>query len=126
MARKKSKKHPDAYTMTVDVELSLEDWKQRSQELAGIQAQLAEIDQELQDAKEAAKEAKAAHGPRLSELWRILQTGKEPRELEVVDKRDLAQGVVNTIAVESGAVLATRPMDEEERQADLVDDGYTQ
>lgn len=82
--------------------------------------------QELATEEDDQKDAKAAMKKRLDDLNRditdiakIVREKAEPRPVEVHESKNYARRIVEVVRVDTGEVVDSRPMTEQERNVDL-------
>lgn len=115
-------------TMSLPVKLTETDLALRAQELATAESVLAEHESQLLRALESAKGTKkkleneifdARHV--VGRLARVVRERHEDREVPIMETSDYELGAINTCRTDTGEVVATRGMSQEERQQSLFD-----
>lgn len=114
------------FERTLPVKLSTQELLDRGLSLA-LERKARVLRQE--EGKREAAQAKAeieSHDAEIDRLAAILRDRAEPRPVQCRLQRDLARFVVETVRLDTGELVESRPMAEEERQTDLWPDEDSQ
>lgn len=113
-------------TMRLPVELTKEEIFARGKELARTKDAHTAASAKLEQAKLAAKSAKEQINSEIKEaeeemrrLARAIRSGREDRDVEILDKPDFKKGVMNIVRLDTGELVRTRGLTEAERQRSL-------
>jgi len=117
-------------TMLLPCELTDDEWVARSRDLASLEAILADAEAaevEAADEYKARKKRLAAETQtkraNVARLAQIVRTRSEERNVEVKTETDFEASRVQTVRVDTGEVVSTRPMTETDRQREMFKDG---
>lgn len=88
--------------------------------LAHCEAELAEHDAEAESQKRQLKAHEAEILARRSLLANIVESRKEPRDVEVQTVANYSKNVMEKWRMDTGELIATRRLDDSERQAELL------
>lgn len=91
----------------------------RGRRLAAIQAELARIEGDLEQARATAKSAAKLLESEAVGLGSELRSGKIPVEVEVEIEFDFVDGVARTTRLDTGEVFGERPLTYPERQLEI-------
>ena len=124
---------PKVRTLQLPVELDEKARMVRAMEMANVSKDRTDKARELEGYVEASKGTKktleselAALDSHLHVLGTVVRTGSEYREVEVIDEIDAKAGVMNTIRLDTGALVGTRGRTEAERQRSLFEQKRTE
>lgn len=107
-------------TMQLPVKLTDEELQIRSRELAEKLTEIEAVDEDRASAMAAFKARKDKLVLDSRRLTRIVRTGQEEREVHVTETKNWERGTIETIRLDTGALVSTRPMTESERQEALA------
>jgi len=117
-------------TRMLPVELTQEEMLARGRELAAVSGQLgaahADLDTQSEDWKETKKALQNAIEhleQELRDLAQIVRSGAEDRSVECYQTRNEATGTMEVRRVDTGELVSTRQLSEDEKQATLPFDG---
>lgn len=109
-------------TWELPVKLTLDETKLRSEALGKAIQEHADIEAEKDASNKRFKERLESLDLDISRLGRICREGRELRHVPVTDHKDYDRGTVETVRLDTGEVVGSRPMNEDERQAGLFDE----
>jgi hypothetical protein len=118
--KKQSKEKTDRFTKKLPVPLTDDEVRHRGEELASKLAALDEIDAALKVAKQEAKAKKEPIAKRVTELKQQIRGRKEARLVECELVRDFDARCAETMRLDTGEVVDTRPLTPEEMQTQLA------
>jgi hypothetical protein len=113
-------------TMPLPVKLTEGEVALRAQELASAEAELGEVEVQLDQFTEAAKGTKKNLETKISEarakvgrFARVVRDRSEYRLVEVIEEPDYERGAMDTVRKDTGEIVSTRGLTETERQQTL-------
>lgn len=106
-------------TMQLPVKLTDEELQIRSRELAEKLTEIEAVDEDRASAMAAFKARKDKLVLDSRRLTRIVRTGQEEREVHVTETKNWERGTIETIRLDTGEVVSSRPMNPSERQEAL-------
>jgi len=98
------------------VELTHEELEAKRKELASLFRRDRDAEQEKKDATKRLGEELKSIRQDLDNLEEQCTSGRELREVEVVEQADPNQGIMRVIRIDTGEVVSTRPLTADERQ----------
>lgn len=115
-------------TMSLPVRLSEDDVALRAQELATAEKVLTDSENRLESFVESAKGTKKKLETEIDtaryavgRLAEVVRERRELREVPIVEDSDFEKGAVNTVRTDTGEIVSTRGMTQEERQRSLFE-----
>lgn len=108
-----------AETMRLACKLSHDERIERVQQLADRLIEQGHVEAEKKQAIEDFKAKLKAIDSRVGELIEAVKTGIEYRPVQVEERADSGRRVVETVRLDTGDVVSTRTMDDEDRQVSL-------
>lgn len=109
-------------TERLPVQLSEEERLQFADRLAHCESELSEFQADSESQKRQLKAREAAILCRRAELAGIVQSRKEPRDVEVQVVANYTKGVQERWRMDTGELIATRRLEDAERQESLLPD----
>lgn len=106
-------------------ELTEDERNERARTLVDELGAKHKTEQRHKEQKVAMKAELTEHDSKIDRLRAAVATGNETRLVTVDDVADYERGVVDTIRRDTGAVVRSRPLKEDERQTTMLDEGET-
>lgn len=116
---KKLTEKSDVFQRNLPVTLTDEELRHRGDALAAQLDELDRIEAKVKAAKEAAKGPKEKAEATIGELRRQLRTRSEDRLVDCEEVKRFAQRCAETIRLDTGEVVSTRPLTAQEMQTEL-------
>jgi hypothetical protein len=117
---KKGNAKPKKFTLDLPVHLTERELLERGDALVKQFDDLDKIEAALSEAKAEAKAAREPVEESIRQLKIQIRTKKEPRPVECKLEPDFANGVMETIRLDTGEIVTARPLAPEERQESLL------
>jgi len=115
----------DVFLEELPCRLSEEEIDERGREAGALAADLERFKEHAKKEKKKLTDKEKDMTEKLFGLGKAVETGVETRDVGCYEHANLARYVVETVRMDTGTVVRTRPMDEQERkkaaQGDLFD-----
>jgi uncharacterized phage infection (PIP) family protein YhgE len=115
VAQKKEKE-----TKILPVELTNEQIKERGEALAKVTKELDDTSAEAKQSAAGYREQLGGLHAEATRLAHVIESGVEDQDVEVKTEKDYDRGTIETVRIDTGEVLLTEQMTEEERQQQLA------
>ena len=113
-------------TMSLPVILTTEEIAIRAKELSETLERRDLIESEAKSTARGYKQAVEDLGKKITNLYRMVNSGKEDREVDVIDRPNYERGLMETLRLDTGAVVQYRQLKESEKTKSLFEEQEAQ